>query len=288
MVELDNQISLKNGKILGYAEYGDHHGMPVIHLHGLPSSRFELNNPDLYAIAERLHLRIIVPDRPGIGLSEFFRYSIASYPDLIAELADALALDRFPVVGYSSGGKFAAACAWKIPERLTNATIVSGSAPFDLPGVKGALSKQDQQIYGMAVKLPWVLRLMLGKIARDARKNPTSVMSLFTDVSEEDRAALNNPVVQLTLGEMVNGAFQQGTRGPAYEWKIEALPWGFLLEEIRMPVQIWHGETDKIVSIEQARILAKAIPGASLKSYPGQGHTIFVNCFEEIMRTAVC
>ena len=83
-----------------------------------------------------------------------------------------------------SGGKFVVACAWKIPQRLTHATVVSGNAPLDLPGVKATLSKQDNQLYGLADKAPWLLRVMLWKIARDVRKNPASVLSLFTAVSE--------------------------------------------------------------------------------------------------------
>ncbi len=54
-----------------------------------------------------------------------------------------------------------------------------------------------------------------------------------------------------------------------------------------MPVQIWHGEEDQIVSVEQARILANQIPGAMLKIVPEVGHTIFVHHFEELMRAAV-
>jgi pimeloyl-ACP methyl ester carboxylesterase len=282
-VKTDNQIKLSDGRAVGYAEYGDLQGKPVMHLHGLPSSRFEGSNPDLIEIATRLHARLIIPDRPGIGLSDWRPYTIASYPDLVAEFADKLGLDRFPVLGYSSGGKFAVACAWKIPQRLTAALVLAGSCPFDLPGAQAALSKQDRQIYSTADKMPWLFRLMLWKIARDARKNPESVLSLFTDISEPDKKALAHPNVKRTLGQMVVGSFQQGTRGAAHDWKIEARPWGFSLEEIKMPVDIWHGEDDKIASIGQARLLAKAIPNARAKFYPNQGHTLFVNRFEEIL-----
>lgn len=46
-VKTDNQLSLSNGRSIGYAEYGDLQGRPVLYFHGLPSSRFEVNNPDL-------------------------------------------------------------------------------------------------------------------------------------------------------------------------------------------------------------------------------------------------
>ena len=123
--QTDNQIKLSDGHTIGYAEYGDLAGRPVMYLHGLPSSRLEMNNPNTIEVAERLHIRLILPDRPGIGLSDFRPYTIAGYPDLVAEFSDKLGLNWFPVMGVSSGGKFVAACAWKISQRLTSATIVS-------------------------------------------------------------------------------------------------------------------------------------------------------------------
>lgn len=286
-VKTDNQVKLSDGRSVGYAEYGDPQGRPVLHFHGLPSSRLEANNPDLVESTARLHVRLIAPDRPGVGLSDFKPYTIANYPDIVTEFADKLGLDRFPVMGLSSGGKFVAACAWKIPQRLTAASIVSGTAPFDLPGVKETLSKKDQQIYGTADKMPWLFRLMLWKIARDVRKNPASVLSLFTDISEPDKVALAQPNVKRTFEQMVVEAFRQGTRGAVLDWKLEARPWGFSLQEIKMPVDVWHGEEDKLVSIEQARILAKAIPNARSKFYPNEGHTLIVNRFEELLSAVV-
>jgi len=287
-VKTDNQIRLGDGRSIGYAEYGDSQGRPVLYFHGLPSSRFEMNNPDLIEVAERLHVRLIIADRPGIGLSDFRPYTIVSYPDFVVEFADKLGLNRFPVMGISSGGKFVAACAWKIPQRLTTATIVSGTAPFDMPGVRETLSKQDRQVYGMADKMPWLFRLMLWKVARDARKSPESILSLFTEISEVDKAVLARPNVRRTFEQMVTESFRQGTRGAALDWMLEARPWGFSLQEIRMPVNIWHGEDDKLLSIEHARIQAKAISDARVKFYPNEGHALFVNRLDELLSTVVC
>jgi pimeloyl-ACP methyl ester carboxylesterase len=286
-VKTDNQVKLSDGSSIGYAEYGDPQGRPVLHLHGLPSSRFEANNPDMSEVAARLNVRLLVPDRPGIGLSDFKPYTIGNYPDMVTTFADKLGLDRFAVMGLSSGGKFVAACAWKIPDRLTSASIVSGTAPFDLPGVKKTLSRSDKQLYDMADKIPWLFQIMLRKIANDTRKNPASVLSLFTDVCESDKQALDRPNVKMAFEQMVTEAFHQGTRGAALDWKLEARPWGFTLQEIKMPVYVWHGEEDKIVSIEQARILADAIPNACRKFVKNEGHCLIVNLFEDVLNTTI-
>ncbi len=89
----DNQIKLKDGRILGYAEYGDPQGKPVLYFHGTPSSRFEDSRPSVDEIATRLGVRIILPERPGIGLSNFkSSRTILDLLDDVIELADGLNL----------------------------------------------------------------------------------------------------------------------------------------------------------------------------------------------------
>ena len=88
---------------------------------------------------------------------------------------------------------------------------------------------------------------------------------------------------------MVVGAFQQGTHGAALDWKLEARSWGFLLQEIRMPVHIWHGEQDKIVAVGQGYMMAKTAPNALAKFYPNDGHvSLSVNHYEELLGAIVC
>lgn len=286
-IKLDNQLKLDDGHTIGYAEYGDLTGKPVMHFHGTPSSRFEADNPDLDVIAERLNVRFILPDRPGHGLSDWRSYTVASYPDIIEQFADKLNLHRFALTGLSGGGRFVAACAWKIPERLTTATIVSGTAPFDLPGAKESWSKEDQQIYGMADKMSWLFRLYLWKFARDARKDPASIHAMFANAADADKALLTQPGVRRAFENMINGAFEQGARAAAYDWAIVARPWGFPLQEIKMPVHIWHGEADTSVPVKNGHILAETIPDAHPRFFPNEGHILIVTHFEELLKLAI-
>jgi pimeloyl-ACP methyl ester carboxylesterase len=247
-----------------------------------------IRRPVWNEIATRLHARIVVVERPGIGLSDYQPYTIASWPDIVTEFADVLRLDRFAVMGLSGGGKYVVACAWKMPQRITAAGIINGTCPYDLPGAKETLSKQDRQLYGLADKAPWLLRLMLWKVARDARKNPYTILSLFADVSEPDKVALSQRDIQRVFGEAVVGAFEQGTRGVALDWRLEARPWGFSLQEVRIPVYVWHGEQDVMVPIGQGQIMAQALPHACAKFYPNEGHvSLIVNHYEKLLGTMV-
>jgi pimeloyl-ACP methyl ester carboxylesterase len=105
----------------------------IFYFHGSPSTRLEWYLFRTEALAKKLKLRLIVPDRPGLGRSDFQPgRRIGDWPADVIALADHLPLSRFAVVGYSGGDPYAAACALKIPERLTHVGIVSGTGPFDL------------------------------------------------------------------------------------------------------------------------------------------------------------
>src|SRR5437868_11568012 len=71
MDRINQKFRLRDGRTLGFAEYGSAGGMPVVYFHGWPSSRLE---PAAVAeVCTELQVRLIAPDRPGLGLSDFQR-----------------------------------------------------------------------------------------------------------------------------------------------------------------------------------------------------------------------
>src|SRR4029079_7237537 len=96
----DKQIRLSDGRRLGYAEYGDPNGRPVLFFHGFGTSRV-ICPPDV-ELARSLGARLIAVDRPGIGLSEALPgRRLLDWPRDVAELANQLKLDRFAIIGWS-------------------------------------------------------------------------------------------------------------------------------------------------------------------------------------------
>ena len=116
-------IQLSDGRTLAYLDSGDPEGYPVFYFHGSPGSRLEGLMYD--ELNQQLGIRMIVLDRPGYGLSDFQEdRTYLDWADDVSEVADHLGIDRFAVLGWSSGGPHAAAVAHEIPERLTVAAIV--------------------------------------------------------------------------------------------------------------------------------------------------------------------
>ena len=190
----DLRVTLPDGTVVGYAEAGDPAGSPVLYLHGSPSSRLEVGLPGIRETAEDLGLRVVAPDRPGMGFSTFRRYSIADYPWLVRSFADALGLGRFAVIGVSGGGKYACACAWVLPDRVTRVALVSSTCSFDLPGAQSTWNAEDRRLYRSADRAPWLVRLFFAKVARDIRRDPNALFSTVErSVGAADREVLASP-----------------------------------------------------------------------------------------------
>ena len=281
----DLRVELPDGTIVGYAEAGDPAGPPVMYVHGTPSSRLEVGLPGIREAAEELGLRVLAPDRPGMGLSPFRRYSIVNYPRLVESFADVLGLGRFVVAGVSGGGKYACACAWALPNRVTRVALVSSTCSFDLPGARATRNAEDRRLYGIADRAPWLVRLYLAKVARDLRRSPDALFAtVVRSVGATDREVLVDREFREALDLDMGEAFRQGGRGPAHDLTLEARPWDVPFDRIKVPIDIWHGEDDLVVSPDQSRILARTLPLVTEHLIPGEGHfSLFARHAAEVM-----
>jgi len=285
--DIGTTLRLRDGSVLGYAEYGDLSGQPVFLLHGYPDSRL-VRHPD-DALTASLGVRLIIPDRPGIGLSSFKpARSVLERVDDVGELADALGLSRFAVFGWSAGGPYAMACAYKFPERLTRVGVACGFAPMDRPGSTEGMTKQMQQGIALMRRLPWMTRLVTASLPGQYRKDPEKAFQkqFGQNLSTADALVLTQPEIRANLLEGAVEAMRQGARGPALELELLfARPWGFRSQEIRSEVYLWYGDADALVPLQMGQYLAAAIPHSHLIICHSQGHMLLVQRWEEILRT---
>ena len=281
----DNVLRLRDNRLLGYAEYGAPTGYPVIFFHGMPGSRLEgaLGRES----ATRENIRLVVPDRPGYGLSDFKpKRRILDWADDVVELADALGFDRFAIAGISGGGPYVAACALRIPHRLTGAAIISGVGPFEAPGATDGMSRQNRALFGMARRVPPLARASLSAMSMIATRWPRRAMAqMKRAMPPPDRAVLEQPGISDGFVENIAESFRSGSRGATWEAQLYAKPWGFRLEDIAMEVHVWQGGKDVNVAPSMGRYQAQAIPNSKLTFYEEEGHLLGITHLDEILST---
>jgi pimeloyl-ACP methyl ester carboxylesterase len=284
----DNVFQLRDGRVLGYAEYGDPSGKPVFFFHGLPGSRRQRHPDD--SIAIELGARIITLDRPGYGFSDFQQgRTLLDWPDDVAQLADALQIAQFAAIGLSGGGPYLLSCAYKMPERLTSATVISGMGPIDHPeAMKGMMGSMRLGL-GLARNVPWELaRLALEPTARMVRRNPTAAKKLVPlSAPKADQEAFARPDIQAIDHEDLVEAYRNGAQAAYWEVVLLASPWGFRLEAIDKKIYLWHGEEDTTIPIHMGRYVARSLPDCEPRFYPGEGHTLIYHYWREILTVAV-
>ena len=236
--------------------------------------------------ARELGVRLIAPERPGYGLSDLqLQRRLVDWPEDVAELADFLNLERFAVVGVSGGGPYAVACAWKLADRIVAAGVISSLAPADR--VRRELS-YGYQLTALAVRRTWLINLALGFLDLCARRRPEILIKgMGLAAPLEDKKILSQPEIQRTQIDSVVEAFRGGPRGTALELKLFSHPWGFEVEEIKIPVYLWHGEADLIVPVRMGRYLADHIPTCQARFIPRAGHLWIFEGYEEVFRVLI-
>lgn len=275
-------LTLSDGRRLGYAEYGDPAGLPVLMFHGTPGSRL-CRHPD-EQIAVRLGARVITVDRPGYGLSDHQPgRTLLDWPGDVAQLADALQLPAFAVAGISGGGPYAAAVAHALPDRVTRAALICSPAPFE-PGLLDGYKGRNRLVFALAAKFPWLLQVLVGMMARQI---PASAERLAAQLRKSmppcDGSVVELPGVAAMFLADTQEAFRAGIDGAVRDLRLTVQPWGFDPASISVPTMLWHGELDANVPVEMGRSLAEKIPGCEATFVPGAGHLVYVTHWEPIL-----
>jgi pimeloyl-ACP methyl ester carboxylesterase len=280
----DQTHRLADGRVLGYAEYGDPQGRPVFFFHGFPGTR-HLGRATDEPGRER-GLRMICPDRPGFGLSDFMPgRRIADWPKDVVALADALELERFGVIGVSGGGSYAAACARFIPERLGAVALVGAMGPMDAPGATEGMGGQNRVLFGLGRWVPGLVGRLMASMMRRAARDPEKFLARMKgSLPEPDQRALEDPKTREVMMASFDFSRPDAGRAMGQELALVVEDWGFALRDIPIEVHVFQGEQDRNVSPNMGRYFVEQIPSCTGHFYPDEAHiSVFASRGEEIL-----
>ena len=276
--EKQNQtIQLNDGRQLGFAEYGHIEGRPVLYFTGGNSSRLE--GRWFTKAAQRNGVRLIVPDRPGFGLSTYLaQRQLLDWPGDVLELIKALSIEEFSVFGLSGGGPHVLAVAHEIPEIVNRVAIVSGTAPPEMPGPYRGMWPPVRLIFMTAKKLPRINRFILKQMAGFYSNEEQMLKRMKQALPKPDAELIDrNPDIIRVFAAATKEAHRNGLDGDAREWQIYINDWGFQLKEISKEIKLWYGRYDQQVPIYMGRYLSQELGNSQLVEVEDGGHFSTIN-----------
>lgn len=276
---VERLIRLRDGRSMAYAEYGTPDGFVVVNAHGGLACRLDVESAD--DVAAAAGIRLISPDRPGVGRSDSDSgRSTLSWASDVEELVDRLGVERFAVMGWSMGGQYAAAVGHALRHRVTRVAIVAGALPLTGSGVFDQLPAMDRYLTRMSERAPWLARQWFRIMGLAPRLAPVLYGRLAArDLGKADGAVIRGEGFR-TFARMSREAIRQPA-GAVEEYRAWMRPWGFAPEDLDVPVDIWAGTDDQLINPSWPQRLASRIPNATLNIRDG-GHFVAHLHYREI------
>lgn len=227
--------------------------------------------------ARELGVRIISPDRPGIsGSSLHPNRKLADWPHVVEGLLEHLGIQEFRMLAISGGAPYAYATAAAMPDRVRAIAIVCGAIPMAELKDTGGLLPLYRWMLALYRSRPKLLRRLffMAKpflaLRPPVRFRPLLLKMLM--LRSCDAESLRDSDAFEAVFESQRRAWRGSAEGVMADGQIYAQPWGFSLEEVHVPVRLWHGKQDRAFSVRLAEEVAKRLPDCNARFVDNAGH----------------
>jgi pimeloyl-ACP methyl ester carboxylesterase len=281
----NNVLVTRTGRKLEVKEYGDVAGHAVLFFHGLIGSHYQASY--IADQARQEGLRIIAPNRPGVGASEFVeRSSPLDAVSDVEDIAAALELKDFSVIGISGGTPYALATLFRLGRRVRTATVISGMGPMRLPGALQGMDRRRRMVLALGSRYPQLARRGFRKVMGRFRADPDRFLRrLIATWSEPDRQVFERKDIYDFFMKDLHQVFTEG-KGPeslAQELVLYG-NYGFGVGDLPVDkrITLWHGLADNIVPPAMAWKMTRVLPNCEAHFVPG-GHFVAVDIANQII-----
>ncbi|KAL8831754.1 MAG: hypothetical protein Q9191_000682 [Dirinaria sp. TL-2023a] len=145
------------GRVISFSDVGDPAGSVVICCVGMGLTRYIMAFYDELAVT--LKLRLITPDRPGVGSSEPHPEGSDTplgWPDDVRAICAHLKINKFSILAHSAGAIYALATALRMPQHIRGRIHLL--APWIPPSQMSAIGTQQEALPASA--LPYSQRFL--------------------------------------------------------------------------------------------------------------------------------
>jgi pimeloyl-ACP methyl ester carboxylesterase/1-acyl-sn-glycerol-3-phosphate acyltransferase len=271
------KITLRDGRTLAYMDRGPRTGTPFLYFHGFQGCRLE-SVPGLDEILAKLNIRLISPDRPGIGLSTpAHARTVVGWAGDVRQLTEQILGpgQSFSILGFSAGATYALACG-----QLPGLRAISLVGGLGLPHLIVNWRRFSRQVWHILLSAK-LANFRSATFLRIEKQHHDRIFdhwdsyfeAVRRDLSTDDQRILSQPQVEELFREDRREGYAQGPG--CLLWEVQAFysdPQIDLAHLAACTVLIVHGAEDKIVPIAVARDLQDRIPASHLTELPGRGH----------------
>lgn len=271
---LEGKVTLRDGRHLGFAEFGSARGRPVLWLHGTPGGRRQIPEPARMAAVE-MGIRLIGVDRPGMGLSTPHQFSqLVDFSGDIQALLERIGVEELGVVGLSGGGPYTLALAHDMPERVRAVVVLGGVAPSVGPeAADGGIVSLAARFQPALTVLRDPVELGLSTVIRAVRPLGHQALHLYARVSPiGDRRLLLRPEFEAMFLDDLMGGRHWRLRAPFFDAVLFGREWGFNVRDVTIPVEWWHGDADHIIPFRHGEHMVSLLPNAQMHVQHGESH----------------
>lgn len=211
--------------------------------------------------------KLVLYDNRGAGRSDDSEipYAIEMLADDLAGLLNAIGIESAHILGASLGGMIAQQFVLRYPKRVRSLILACtycggpGSSLMNDPELIEA-GKRMQSLSGEELVME-TLRLCVSK--KFINDNPDRAQEMVKIMANRPMT----PQAQMKQGQaaMAHNTYNR-------------------LPEIKAPTLVITGDADKLINVENSRIIASRIPGAELAILQGAGHMFNFEAEEEANR----
>ena len=244
--------------------------------------------------ARDLGIRIISLDRPGIsGSSLQPDRKLSDWPRVVERIVEHLGVREFRILAISGGAPYAYATAVAMPQRVQAIAIVGGVPPMaELVDGEGLLPLYRWMLALYRTR-PRLLRRLFHfvrpvlSLRPPVRFRPLLLKMLM--LRQCDAESLRDAAAFEAIFESQRRAWRSSAEGVMADAQIYVQPWGFAIEDVRVPVRLWHGKEDRAFSVHLAEQVAKRVPNCKAHFVDDAGHySLPIRHMREILKDLIC
>jgi pimeloyl-ACP methyl ester carboxylesterase len=269
-------FTLRDGRRLEVVEYGDPSGHPTFFFHGMIGSHHQAS-----FIAEQAGnrgLRLIAPNRPGVGQSELVerKTPLEAVAD-VEDLAEALGFEMFSLIGISGGTPYLLATLRSLGARIRTVTVLSGMGPIGLPGALKGMRRSHRLGLEIGSRHSALALREFRRWSASFQRDPTRFLDRFIAGScLADRVLFRGRALYETFLADMHQVFDS-PRGPeslAQELRLYRA-YGFKLSDLPSDrcITLWQGLDDDVVPPSMAFAMARRLPNCEAHFVAG-GHFV--------------